>query len=130
MYCVVFCRIKYRMCAYKTKRFCAVLYPLWLLFHRYSVVSFPSYSPSHTLFHSHPIRSLSLSALHENPQIAALEECMTLCVTWRAYRCETFAYHFDDHRCLLSATHSDDLNSTMTTARSHADLYDREWSLR
>lgn len=60
-------------------------------------------------------------------KIAALEECMTLCVTWRAYRCETFAYHFDDHRCLLSATHSDDLNSTMTTARSHADLYDRTY---
>ncbi|XP_063600344.1 uncharacterized protein LOC134776524 [Penaeus indicus] len=60
-------------------------------------------------------------------QIDTLEECMTLCVTWQPYRCETFAYHFDDHKCLLSATHSDDLNSTMTSARSHADLYDRTY---
>lgn len=60
-------------------------------------------------------------------KIATLEECMALCVTWRAYRCETFAYQFDDQRCLLSATHSADLNSTMTAAKSHSDLYDRTY---
>ncbi|XP_042880000.1 uncharacterized protein LOC122258231 [Penaeus japonicus] len=69
----------------------------------------------------------SLRYPEDTVEVMTLEECMTLCVTWRAYRCETIAYQFDDNQCRLTAAHREDLNDTMTIARSQSDLHDRTY---
>lgn len=64
--------------------------------------------------------------VHCPRQIVNLEECMTLCVSWRSYRCMTIAYLGKQQECRLSATHYRDLNSSALKPHSDSDVFSRE----
>ncbi|XP_071538642.1 uncharacterized protein [Panulirus ornatus] len=61
------------------------------------------------------------------PQITSQEECMTLCISWRAYRCLTIAYLSKQQECRLSATPYGDLSSSALKPQSDSDVFSRTY---
>lgn len=59
--------------------------------------------------------------------MAILDECLALCVGWKAFRCETVVHKPIDKQCMLLAAHYHDINSTYIKPESDSWIHSRSY---
>ncbi|XP_063600383.1 uncharacterized protein LOC134776564 [Penaeus indicus] len=56
-----------------------------------------------------------------------LDECLTLCVAYKAFRCETVVHKPLDQQCMLLASHYHDINSSYIKPESDSWIHSRSY---
>ncbi|KAG7155526.1 putative PAN domain-containing protein 1, partial [Homarus americanus] len=62
-----------------------------------------------------------------NTNVTSLDDCLALCVHWKAYRCETVVHLSQEMICLFLAKHFLEINQTQLIPHTEAYIYSRSY---